>query len=309
MSRKPLRHPGADVALLTESRYAAGTAKPDDWYFSNILRDDELLQRALERLGLSSVRLDWSHPGVDWSTFRCLVFRTTWDYFDRIREFTAWLKSVQFQTRLCNDASIIWWNLDKHYLADLEARGVPIVPSRFLEPHRPENLHDLLDATGWQEAVLKPCVSGGARHTHRVNHDNAEAIQALLEPQLSAEAFLFQPFIRDVLDSGETTLMVVDGHVTHAVRKVPKAGDFRVQDDHGGTVHGHQPTREQIELAMRAMEACRPVPSYGRVDMVSDNGGQWMIMEVELIEPELWLRNHPPAATELARAVAKVAAS
>lgn len=297
-----------DVALLTDRRYTASKADGGDWYFGNILREDELLGSALDELGITSVRVDWSHPGVDWSKFRCAVFRTTWDYFERFPEFSAWLDRVGSQTRLCNEASIIRWNLDKHYLADLEDRGIPVVRSRFLEPGSETNLNDLLSETGWEEAVLKPCVSGAARHTYRIHHKNVRSVQSQVQSFLTSEAFLIQPFISEVVHSGEDSLMVIDGQYTHAVRKVPKKGDFRVQDDHGGTVHPFRPSDEQIELAERTMDACRPVPAYGRVDMVRDNDGQWSVMELELIEPELWLRHHPPAAKNLARAIARIVA-
>src|SRR5687768_2531575 len=100
----------ADVALLTERRYAASAAAPDDWYLGNILADDRHLQDALRERGLSSVRVDWSRPDVDWSRFRCAVFRSTWDYFDRFAEFSAWLDRVEGQTPLCNDAAKVRWN-------------------------------------------------------------------------------------------------------------------------------------------------------------------------------------------------------
>lgn len=297
--------PTVHVALLTERRYEAPAAAAGDWYLGNILKDDGLLQEALRDAGLSSVRVDWSRPDVDWSGFHCAVFRTTWDYFDRISEFTAWLERVQFQTRLCNDPAIIWWNLDKHYLADLEKRGIPVVPTRFLEAGSGLDLRGLLDASGWEEAVLKPCVSGAARYTYRVHRGNADVLQTRLQPLVEAESFLLQPFIRDVVVRGEDALMVIDGQFTHAVRKVPKEGDFRVQDDHGGSVHPCRPGEEQVELAERAIAACRPAPAYGRVDMVRGNDGRWLVMELELIEPELWLRHHPPAAAILARAIAR----
>lgn len=166
----------------------------------------------------------------------------------------------------------------------------------------------MLDVTGWEEAVVKPCVSGAARHTYRINRANAEELQSVVGPLVAGESFILQPFIGDVLRSGEDSLMVIDGRFTHAVRKVAKAGDFRVQGDHGGTVQDHEPTEEQIELAERAMSICQPAPSYGRVDMVRDNQGRLAVMELELIEPDLWLRNNPSAATALAQAIAKVAA-
>lgn len=298
--------PHADVALLTDRRYTATVAAEGDWYLGNILREDELVRAALSRVGLTSVRVDWADPEVEWSRFRCAVFRTTWDYFDRMPEFLVWMDRAERQTRLCNDPSTIRWNLDKHYLADLEKRGVPVVPSRYIERGSGETLAGVLAATGWDEAVVKPCVSGAARHTYRVNHANADSVQATVGPLLTGESFVLQPFLRDVVRTGEDTLMVLDGRFTHAVRKVAKAGDFRVQDDHGGMVHDYTPTADQIALAERAAAMCHPAPNYGRVDMVRDDEGRLVVMELELIEPELWLRNHPPAATALAEAIAKV---
>jgi glutathione synthase/RimK-type ligase-like ATP-grasp enzyme len=298
--------PNASIALLTERRYAASTAAPDDWYLGNILRDDGLLIAALAELGIAAERVDWSRADVDWSAYSLAVFRTTWDYFDRFAEFSAWLAQVQTQTRLCNDAATIHWNMDKHYLADLAARGLPIVPSRFVERGTTLRLRELLEAVGWDEAVIKPCVSGAARHTYRVNRASATEIEAVVQPLLAAEGFLVQPFMPAIQTSGEDTLMVFGGRYSHAIRKIAKPGDFRVQDDHGGTVHAHEPTLAQIELAERAMAACDPRPVYGRVDLVADELGGWSIMELELIEPELWLRYQPESAQKFARAIAAV---
>lgn len=295
--------PPADVALLTDHRYTADTAAADDWYLGNILADDGLLQAALLRRGITSARVDWADPSVDWSAFGCAVFRTTWDYFERFAEFTAWLDHIETQTRLCNPASTIRWNVDKHYLADLAARGVPVVPSRFLERGETTPLVEVLNETGWDEAVIKPCVSGAARHTYRVNRRTAGEVQPLLASLLATEAMIVQPFMADIARTGEDTLMVFGGKYSHAVRKVAKAGDFRVQDDFGGKVYEYQPTAEQIEFAERAVALCHPVPVYGRVDMVRDTAGRLAVMEVELIEPELWLRMHPPSADTFADAV------
>lgn len=301
-----MKHNQADVALLTEQRYTAAVAAEGDWYLDNILRDDQLLQTALAGHGISSVRIDWASPDVDWSRFRCAVFRTTWDYFERQREFTVWLDRVRKQTRLCNDAALIDWNMDKHYLADLEANGIPIVPSKFIERGSTLTLHELLDESGWEEAILKPCISGAARHTYRVNREGATQLEPVMRQLLTDESLILQPLQQSVLRDGEDTLMLFNGRFTHAVRKVPKPGDFRVQDDYGGTVHPHQPSDAQVEFAQRAMAACPSAPAYGRVDLVRDNHGNLAVMELELIEPELWLRNYPPAATAFADAIAKL---
>ena len=290
-------------ALLTERRYAAATAPAADWYLANILQDDALLQAALAPHGFHAVRVDWADPTVNWAHFHGAVFRTTWDYFERFAEFQAWLQRVQTLTRLCNPPALVAWNMDKHYLADLAAWGVPTVPSRFIERGDHTPLPQQLAASGWAEAILKPCVSGAARHTYRVNAANAAALEAVAQTLLATEALILQPFQANILQQGEDTLMVFNGRYSHAVRKRPKAGDFRVQDDHGGTVETYTPTPTQIALAEQAMAACHPRPAYGRVDMVQDAQGQWRIMELELIEPELWLRYHPPAATAFAAAL------
>jgi hypothetical protein len=296
----------ADVALLTESRYEAAVAPEGDWYLGNILQEDRLLQEALLQCGLSSVRVDWSRPDVDWSRFRCAVFRTTWDYFDRFAEFSAWFDRVRSLTRLCNEPRTIAWNMDKHYLADLERKGISVVPSRFIEHGTTISLAELLDESGWEDAVIKPCVSGAARHTYRINRANASAVDDIVRSLLMTESMLLQPFQRAIVEHGEDTLMLFNGRYSHAVRKVAKAGDFRVQDDYGGTVHAYQPAAEQIELAERAMASCLPVPAYGRVAMVQIAPSRYAVMELELIEPELWLRYHPPAAIPFAQAIAGV---
>ena len=147
-------------------------------------------------------------------------------------------------------------------------------------------------------------MSGAARHTYRVNRRTAAELQPLFASLTAEEAMIVQPFQADIGSTGEDTLMVFGGRYSHAVRKVAKAGDFRVQDEFGGKVYEYQPTAEQIELAERAAAVCSPVPVYGRADMVRGNDGRLAIMELELIEPELWLRFHPPAADTFADAVA-----
>ena len=295
----------ADVALLTEHRFEGPATHGGHVLHPNILLDDRLLHDALQRRGLSSVRVDWARPEIDWSEFRCAVFRTIWDYFNRTDEFHAWLGRVEGLTALCNSSDTVRWNMDKHYFADLEAKGIPVVPTRYMERGSTSSLRETIDESGWADAIVKPCISGGARHTYRVNAANAHELEPVVRELLAAESLLLQPFIEDVARSGEDTLMVIDGGYTHAVRKVPKSGDFRVQEHLGGTVHDYTPTKEQIELAERTMAACQPRPAYGRVDMVRDNEGRLAVMELEVIEPELWLRHHPPAAEALAEALAK----
>ena len=288
----------APVALLTESRYESPSR--GHWYTDNILDEDALVIEALAARGIAARRVSWSRPEVDWSRFSCAVFRTTWDYFDRFAEFSAWLDRVQAEVPLFNPPALVRWNLDKHYLLDLEARGIHTVPSVFLERGSTQSLAAAMDAHALSEAVIKPAVSGAARHTYRVTRAEADEHEATLAALLREEAMMLQPFQREIVEQGETTLVVMDGRFTHGLRKVAKAGDFRVQDDHGGTVHAYTPTPEEIAFAEWAMAACDPQPLYGRVDLVRDNDGALAVMELELVEPELWFRLCPDAAQRLA---------
>lgn len=294
-----------DVALLTDARYEDPALDRVDWYVRNILDEDALVRAGLAAHGLRSVRVDWANPSFDWASVRCAVFRTTWDYFDRFPQFSAWLDHVQSRTALVNPIDQVRWNLDKHYLSELSGRGVRTVPTRFVERGESVELAALLEEQGWDDAVLKPAVSGAARHTYRIDRESAGEHQAVLDRLLAEESMMVQPFQREIVERGELTLVVIGGECTHAVRKVAKSGDFRVQDDHGGTVHAHTATPEELRFARRAAAACEPVPAYARVDVVRDNEGALALMELELVEPELFLRFHPPAARALADEVAR----
>ncbi len=293
-----------DIILLTESRYAAAEAAPEDWYLRQILTDDHILTEALRRHGLRVARKDWADPDFDWSSTRMAVFRTTWDYFHRFAEFSAWLDRVSTQTQLINPPELIRWNMDKHYLPDLQRRGIPIPPTRIIPRGEAVTLAALHAETGWTETVLKPTVSGGARHTYRLHPGNLDEHEAIFQSLIAAEDMMLQPLQRQVIEQGELSLMVMGGRFTHAVLKVAKPGDFRVQDDFGGTVHAWTASAEEIALAERAVSVCNPAPLYARVDMIRDNDGHLAVMELELIEPELWFRFHPPAAEVLADAIA-----
>lgn len=292
------------VALVTEDRFEDPT--PGFWYVDNILEEDRLLTEALAAHGVSVQRVSWSRTDVDWSRFAMAVLRTTWDYFDRFTEFSAWLDRVPEHTQLLNPPALVRWNMDKHYLRALEAQGVHTVPTVFVEQGSAVSLSELLRAHALDEAVIKPAVSGGARHTFRVSPSSAAAHEPGWAERLLHEAMLLQPLQRDVLERGETTVVVIDGRCTHALRKVAKPGDFRVQDDHGGTVHAHEPTPEEVAFAERAMAACQPRALYGRVDMVRDNDGRLAVMELEVVEPELWFRLAPAAAQRLADGIVRM---
>ncbi|WP_435751578.1 ATP-grasp domain-containing protein [Thauera sp. AutoDN2] len=295
--------PSIDVAILTEDRYV--TPDRNDWYQAQIAREEDLVADALAALGLRVGRRSWADPDMDWSQCRCALFRSTWDYFDRYAEFSSWLDRVAGQTRLFNAAELIRWNVDKRYLGDLQDKGVSIVPTRFVARGEVVSLADIMDAQGWDEVVFKPVVSGAARLTHRVGRATLSAHEAVFARCAADENMMVQAFEPAILSTGEVSVIVIGGRTTHAIRKTPRAGDFRVQDDHGGTVHAHAPAEDERWFAEAAVAACPVAPAYARVDFVRSADGVLRLMELELVEPELFFRFHPPAAAELAHVLAE----
>ncbi|WP_353778468.1 hypothetical protein [Winogradskyella sp. 3972H.M.0a.05] len=290
-----------DVVILTDRKHAY--PKRIDDYTKNVITEDAIIQNALGRLGLRAARLSWDDEDFDWSNTKSVLFRTTWDYFDRFDEFSVWLDKVSTKTRLINSEAIIRWNIDKHYLKDLQQNGVHIAETHFIEQGSSKTLKELHKELGWQETVLKPCVSGGGWHTYKLNSENIDAHETIFKTLIDNQSMMLQPFQHNIVSQGELSLMVFNGQFTHAILKKAKAGDFRVQDDFGGTVHNHNASKEEIEFAEQTVEACAEPPLYARVDAFIDNDGKLALAELELVEPELWFRNHPEAADILAKGV------
>ena len=293
-----------DVVILTDYRYV--NPKKTDWYTDQVLLEDQLLQTALENKGLKVIKKDWADPEFDWTTTKHAIFRTTWDYFERFNEFFSWLEETKHQTTFINSADIIRWNIDKHYLQDLHKNNINIAPTLFIEKGDKITLKQLFDKTNWTEAVIKPAVSGAARHTYRITPENYLNHEKIFQKLITEECILFQEFLNDITMNGEISLIMIGGKFTHAVKKIAKKGDFRVQDDHGGTVEKYEATFEEIKFAEKCIENCPFSPIYARVDIVYDNNNQPSLSELELIEPELWFRNNPNSAEKLSKEITKL---
>ena len=290
-----------DVVILSERRYVNPVKV--DAYVKNLLLEDDLVKKALEKEGLKVTRLSWDDPDFNWSDTKYILFRTTWDYFDRFTEFSAWLKKVSQQTKLINSEAIIRWNLDKHYLLDLQNKGVHICESYFVEKGETASLQEIVTKYNLKNFVLKPCISGGGRHTYKITSETIAAHETTFKKLIKEEAYIVQPFQKNIVEKGEISLIIIIGDFTHAFLKIAKPGDFRVQDDFGGTVHDYTPTSEEIAFAEKAIKACNELPLYARVDIFTDNDNKLAIAELELIEPELWFRNHPEAAIKLSQPI------
>lgn len=288
-----------DVVVLTDSRYLKDSKDP---YYHNVFYEDALVCEALKSEGLKVNRKAWNDPEFDWSNTKAIMFRTTWDYFDDFDEFSNWLNDVSKVTTLMNSEATVRWNIDKHYLKDLKNNGGHIAETLFIEKGTDCNLEDLHTKMNCETTILKPYISGAARHTYKLNSDNLNHYESIFQDLIAQEAMMLQPFQHKIVTEGEVSMMVFNGVFTHAILKKAKAGDFRVQDDFGGTIYNYSPSEKEIKFAIEAVHACDEMPLYARVDIFNDNSGKIALAELELIEPELWFRNNPEAANVLAKA-------
>lgn len=259
-----------DITLLTEAGLPAMTP------------DDQLLRQALEARG-SRVRVAvWNDPEVDWSRSTLTVFRSTWDYFYHVERFMAWLERAESQTRIINDPATIRWNAHKSYLADLERRGVTIVPTLFAARDNRVDVQRTCAERGWDAIVVKPCVGGSAHGAQRFDLTaDAQHAQDHLDALLATGEALVQPYLPAVETERERSLIFFDGAFSHAIRKVP----FSTLASYDATV-AYEPKPSETEFAERALAAAGGPFAYGRVDLVPHDDSL-LLMELELIEPSL----------------------
>lgn len=293
----------ADIAILVEGKYV--DPKTTDWYTNNVLAEDRILIDALKNQGFSAEKIDWSAV-VNWSNYKAVIFSSVWDYFHRYAEFCLFLQEAQGQTLFVNPIELIQWNMDKHYLNDLKLQNVPVVTSHFIEKGTTKTLLEIHEQVGWNKTVIKPRIAGAARHTYLLTPNNYDTIEPVYAELIKRESMILQPFQEQILTRGEVSHIVINGRCTHSVLKRAQSGDYRVQDDFGGTVHPYSASQQEKTFAEEVVSKCRPFPLYARVDVVWDNNGNLAVGELELIEPELWFRKNPAAAEDLAKAVCKL---
>ena len=240
-----------DLFLLTEDRYINPKDKND--YINNILLEDEILIEALKNQGLNSERKSWSDEEANWGNAEFLLFRTTWDYFSRFDEFKTWLNRIESRVKTINPLKTIRENIDKKYLLKMNRRGVEIPQTVLIQKGEIIDLKELIEKHQFEKAIIKPCIAGSARETYILEYENASNHNERINSLLQNEDFLLQNFESKVLDEGEVSLMYFGGDFTHAVLKRAKPGDFRVQDDFGGTVHHYEANKSLINFGKEVL--------------------------------------------------------
>jgi len=264
--------------------------------------DEQPLLAALAARGVRARMAAWSDPAEDWSAPVATVVRSTWDYLHRPEEFLAWIERTARAAPLWNPPAVLRWNAHKFYLRELAARGFPVAPTAFLERGARVTLAEVLARHGWDEAVVKPAVSAASFGTLRVRARVPAELargEAHLAELLAGRDMLVQRYLPAVATSGERALVWIDGELTHAVRKSPRFS--------GGeeSVSSVPVADDERALALALLEPLRRELLYARVDLVRDERGAPVLMELELLEPSLFLVQHAPALARLADALAR----
>jgi hypothetical protein len=285
---------------------------------ATVALDDDmpLLLAACERIGLCAEVRAWDDFTVSWARYDAVVLRSPWDYFTRLPEFLRWCERVDRVARLHNPLPILRWNTDKHYLADLEAAGIPVVPTRFVEPDTdplPALQLFLAEFPDVAEYVVKPTVSVGSRDTQRYRREQefaaANHIGRLLDNGRSA---ILQPYLHAVDTQGETALLYFDGEFSHALRKAALLRPNEPPLDHlrlPNAIAVREADADELRVADAVLSVLQTrgdgIPLYARIDLIRDSHGRPRLLELELAEPSLFLTFVPEAADRCAMALAQ----
>jgi glutathione synthase/RimK-type ligase-like ATP-grasp enzyme len=254
--------------------------------------EDNRLHQFLEQKGLDTKFEIWNDPAVKWENYDAILLKSPWDYFDRIQEFNQWLDKLEAQKLfVLNPVKTVRWNSDKRYLLDVEKSGSAIVPTVILKSSDDLNLAKLYETWQTENIIVKPVISGGAKNTFSIPKAETAAFEPKIKALLAEEAYLAQPFVPEIQTEGEWSLIYFNGRFSHCVLKVPKSGDFRVQHYFGGAIISSAPP-EKVRLAAEKLvkdfaQGCL----YARVDGVQTKG-EFQLMELELIEPLLYLQEN-----------------
>jgi glutathione synthase/RimK-type ligase-like ATP-grasp enzyme len=305
---------GREVAItiphkLTTSQAGLAIALVTYRGLPGLSADDQLLLPPLAARGIRAVAAAWDDPAVPWDSFDALVIRSTWNYHTSFDAFRAWIDRVDaLGVPAWNPPAILRWNASKTYLRDLAERGVDIVPTRWAaDDAGPELAEVLADAT-WSDAVVKPAVSASAYETWRVATGRVTPEDESRFRKLVARpgGAMVQRFVPELASNGEWSLMFIAGEYSHAVLKRPRSGDFRVQHEHGGSA---EPLAPPARVLGAAREISTRIPGrwlYARVDGVEIDG-RFVLVELELLEPSMFLAAHSRAADTFAAAIQQVA--
>lgn len=264
------------IALLTCERL------PD------LMPDDQLLIPELAKHNITAQAVVWDDATISWTDFDYLIFRNTWDYFEKENKFNTWLHTIKkLGIKTLNSLAIIQQNKHKFYLRDLEKQGIPIIPTIFLEKTEQLQLSEILP-NHWKKAVIKPAFSGGSYQTEVFNSSDIQKINQQYQPIAAEKELLLQAFMPEIETEGETSFIFFNKKFSHAINKKPVEGEFRIQVQFGGKYTSIQPSIALIQQAQKVVDTFSSDVLYARVDGIIINN-QLQLMEIECLEPDLYL--------------------
>lgn len=269
---------------------------------------DQLAADELEHRGVTVTPVAWSAPG-EWQRFDAVVIRATWDYYTRPDDFRDWLQLLEDSgVTLWNPAPLARWNMNKGYLRDLSRRGVHTVPTEWISPVEPSpSLDQLARRRGWADVVVKPVVSANANQTWRTNGRIREEDEARFRELASRGEVMVQQFIAELANEGEWSFVFLGGEFSHAALKLPAQGDFRVQAMYGGTAAAVEASAEYLEPARSILKNVPWPWLYARVDGCFITG-KFMLVELEMLEPDLLLNLDGAAPARFAESLLRLLA-
>jgi glutathione synthase/RimK-type ligase-like ATP-grasp enzyme len=265
---------------------------------------------ALRALGADARAEVWDDPAVRWESYDVVVVRSCWDYQDRVDEFATWIERVaSLGVRLWNPAPLLRWNMDKRYLRELESRGVRIAPTAWVDRGSATSLESIAREHGWDDVVVKPVVSANGRRTWRATGDDGlRASEAAFASLVAERDVMVQRFMPEIARDGEWSLVFIAGAFSHAVRKRPRPGEFRVQSEHGGEAFVDRAPGTIVDEASSVVGRVPWPWLYARVDGCATAEG-FVLMELEMLESSLFLNLDDSAAERFARALMALAGS
>jgi len=268
--------------------------------------DDRLVLDELRRQGIGACAVIWDAQDAQWERFDGVILRSCWDYHFRHDEFSDWISALeQNGVRLWNPASILRWNMNKEYLQTLRGQGIVIAPTVWLTKGSTVNLEEILTEQNWTQAVVKPTVSATAFQTWITSPEKAPADEIAVRKLLQRSGVMVQKFVEEVYTAGEWSFIFFLKRYSHAVLKRAREGDFRVQDEFGGSFERTVPAASLVEQAQRIVDTIDGPLLYARVDGIAIDD-RFVLMELELVEPALYLGSDPHASQRFAQAILEV---
>lgn len=265
--------------------------------------DDECAIGPLDDIGWQVSTVSWRQTRQPWSVFDAVIIRSTWDYWSDVPAFLETLAQINRETHLANPLDLVHWNLAKTYLRDLEGNGIGIVPTLWAQGFSPANLGRWCRELAAGELVVKPVIGANGEDAFRVSPDDSPDRLERIGERFRDREFMVQRFMPEILVEGEFSLFYFAGEFSHAILKTPAESEFRSQEERGAEIRLVRPEGQLLTRAREALETIEPRPLYARIDFVRTGAVDFVVMELELIEPSMYLRMEPSAPARFARAI------